>query len=80
MMIKHLELEFGNVVKSFAEKKKKKRKYKTRMFAQDRRKKGLCEQEVTSRARPLVSIGSRKFPRAQMTQATANGARARITD
>lgn len=35
---------------------------------------------LTSRARPLVSIGSRKFPRAQTTQATANGLRARITD
>lgn len=35
---------------------------------------------LTSRARPLVSIGIRKFPRAQSTQATANGQRARITD
>lgn len=35
---------------------------------------------LTSRARPLVSIGSRKFPRAQTTQATVNGLRARTTD
>lgn len=31
---------------------------------------------LTSRARPLVSIGSRKLARAQTTQATANGLRA----
>lgn len=35
---------------------------------------------LTSRARPLVSIGNRKFPRAQTTQATAKGLRAEITD
>lgn len=35
---------------------------------------------LTSRARPFVSIGSRKFASPHMKQATANGLRARITD